>query len=277
MNRIIAIINLIVILIVLSNAQTTIDFVRCIDRPLQDPKGTHRITFGIEGEKRLHYDTLSIKLSGRYSFAVNDFITFCELPWPVIQIRAKSAVENKTIKDGWDAIALSLIAGATSTSIFSQLGTENLNGYPDDYIRILPRIEILSKISILNRIWAQYNMALSTVSDEAVQGYVYPRIGFQLTKSFYCLVGYRGGFFRFKTKVPESSYITYFYRYGYALDYYHSGNAGIYPTKKYSRSSSIPLAIGLDLGKKFSTIISTSIGKSTGTFIPAQIQCNLEW
>lgn len=263
-------------MIAFSNAQTGNDFVMRIDRPLQDPEGTHRITFGIEGEKRLHYDTLSIKLSGHYSLAVNDFITFCEVPWPVIQIKARSAVENKTIKDGWDAVALSFIAGAASTSIFSQLGTKNLNGYHDDYIRILPKVEILSKCKILNRIWAQYSMAVSTVSDEAVQGYVYPHLGFQVTKSIYCLAGYRGGFFKFKNNVLQKSYRTYFYRYGYALDYYHSSNAGMYPVKKYSRSSSMPVSLGIDLGK-LSTIISTSIGKSTGTFVPAQIQCSLEW
>jgi hypothetical protein len=259
------------------NAQSADGFIPRIERPLQDSKGLHSITFGISGEKRLHHDTLSMRLSPRFSYSVNDNVTFCDLPWPLIQLRIKPSIVNTTIKNGWDAVALSICFGTVSTLGFSELSFERLHGYVDDYVRIMPRIELLSKINLSNRLWAQYNMLISSVSDEALQGSIFPRIGCQFTNWFYGVVGYRGGFFLFDKTIPENSRISYFYRYGYSLDYFHSSNNELPIAKQKSHASSFPIEIGFDIGRHYSTVLSTSITKNIGKFVPAQVQCCIEW
>jgi hypothetical protein len=258
-------------------AETRSDFIRRIDRSLQDSKGTRRISLGVAGEKRLHYDTLSIRLSSNISYAVTDNVTFCALPWPLIQMQIKSADTSSTAKTTWESTALALRFGTKSTLGFTQLLTPNLSGYLNDYIRILPRIELLLKSQLQNRFWIQYDMMLSSVSNEAVQGYIYPRAGLQITNHIYGMIGCRAGFFKFSNEVPAHSRISYLYRYGYSLDFFNSSNASLPNIKQSTRSASIPVEIGFDPCNHFSAVISTSIGKKVSKFIPLQLQCNLEW
>jgi hypothetical protein len=258
-------------------AGTQSDFVRRIDRPLQDSKGTHRISFGIAGEKRLHHDTLSLRLSTNFSYAVTDNVTFCALPWPLIQMQIKSADTSSTAKTTWESTALALRFGTTSTIGFTQLLTPNLSGYLDDYVRILPQIELLLKTTLQKRLWVQYDMMLSSVSNEAFQGFIYPRTGFQITRHIYGMAGCRAGFFNFGDEVPVRSRISYLYRYGYSLDFFNSSNSSLPNIKQRTHSVSMPVEIGFDPGNHFSAVISTSIGKKVSKFIPLQLQCNLEW
>jgi hypothetical protein len=120
-------------------------------------------------------------------------------------------------------------------------------------------------------------MMFSSVSDEAIQGYMYPRAGYQLTDHIYGMVGCRAGFFRCGDDVPEYSRITYFYRYGYSLDFFNSSNSNLPYIKQTTRSVAIPVEIGFEPGKHFSAVISTSIGRKITKFIPLQLRCNLEW
>lgn len=252
------------------------DLIRRIDRSLQDSKGTHRISFGIASEKRLHYDTLSIRLSSNISYAVTDNVTFCALPWPLIQMQIKAA-DTGTTRNTWKSTALALRFGATSTIGLSQIQTDYGRAYSNDYIRVLPQIELLLKAHILNQFWIQYNMMLSSVSKEAIQGYIYPRLGYQVTNRIYCMIGCRGGFFKFDNEIPVNSRITYLYRYGYSLDFFNSSNSSLPNISQNTRSATMPIEIGFDPGKHFSAVISTSIGKKISKFIPLQLQCNLEW
>jgi hypothetical protein len=268
---------LIMITAITAAANTQSDFIRRIDRPLQDRKGTHRISFGVAGEKRLHYDTLSVRLSSGYSFAVTDKITFCAFPWPLLQMQIKSASIDSSTKNAWKSTALSLRFGTTSTLGLSQLLTQYGRAYSDDYIRVFPQIDLLLKTCLQNMFWIQYDMMLSSVSNEAFQGFIYPRACFQITNHIYGMVGCRAGFFKFSNEVPVRSRISYLYRYGYSLDFFNSSNARLPYIKKSTRSASIPVELGFDSGNHFSAVISTSIGKKVSKFIPLQLQCNLEW
>jgi hypothetical protein len=254
------------------------DFVRQIDKPLQDVKGTRRLSFDIAGEKRLHYDTLSVKVFPGFSYAVTDRITFCDLPWPVLQVRVKPSRTGAAVSDGLDALALSLRVGVTSSSLITELNTQNGgHGYFDDYIRIFTHIGLLAKMPISGSFWTQCDITASTVIEEAIQGYFYPRIGYQFTKNIYGIIGYRGGFFRFSDDFNPPSKISYMYRYAYSLDYYHSSNADKSSNPNVSYSSTMPVSIGIDLGRHFSTIVATSVGKQTGVFVPIELQFQVSW
>lgn len=249
------------IIVLSSQTQSSDDFIRYIDRPLQDKSGVFGIAFGVAGEKRLHYDSISIRLSQRFSYAVTDNVTFCDLPWPIIQVRLKPSLPGSTLLNGWDALALSLRFGAVGTL---------------DYT-VLPRIELLAKISLFSNIWAQNDLIFATVGDEAIQGFIYPRIGCQFTRNFYGLIGYRGGFFRFIDNVDIDDRKSYYYLYGYNLDYFHTSNADQSKVKDLSYASSVPIEIGLDLGNHFSLLAATSLGKNTGTWVPAELRCRIKW
>jgi len=250
---------------------------RQIDRPLQDPSGVRRLSFDIAGEKRLHYDTLSIQLSPGFSYAITDRITFCDLPWPMLQVGIKTSRAGSTAFDGLSALAISLRAGVTSTFLASAVTTQKGQGYWDDYIRVLSNLGLLAKMPLSRYFWTQCDLMGQIVGDEAIQGYVYPRIGFQLTKFFYGMIGYRGGFFSFFDSYRPFSTISYLYRYAYSLDYFQSSNADVSNNSVVSYSSCMPVAIGIDIGGKFSTIVSTSIGKKVGKFVPVEVQFQVNW
>lgn len=263
---------------VLTNAKMRSEFIPQINSPLQDTKGTHNFSLGAACEKRRHYDTLSLRFSANYSFAVTDKIAFNSLPWPIIQMQVKSADSRAYIKDGiWKATALSLCIGAKGTAPRTHFRIRPYHYYYNDHFRIFPQIELLSKMRLRNNVWAQFDMHLSSVSNEAIQGYMYPRAGYQLTNHIYGMIGCRAGFFSFSDDVPEYSRITYFYRYGYSLDFFNSSNSNLPYIRPSTLSITMPVEIGFDPGKHFSVVISTSIGKKVSKFIPLQLRCNLEW
>jgi hypothetical protein len=250
---------------------------RQIDRPLQDPSGVRRLSFDIAGEKRLHYDTLSIQLTPAFSYAITDRITFCDLPWPMLQVGIKTSRAGSTAFDGLSALAVSVRAGVTSTFLASAVTTQKEEGYWDDYIRVLSNVGVLAKMPLSRYFWTQCDIMTQIVGDEAIQGYVFPRIGFQLTKFFYGMIGYHGGFFRFFDDYSPISTISYLYRYSYSLDYYQSSNADKSTNSNVSYSSCMPVAVGFDIGGNFSTIVATSIGKKVGKFVPVEVQFQVNW
>jgi hypothetical protein len=265
-----------------SAKENQVSFLRQIDKPLQDPSGVRRFSFDIAGEKRLHYDTLSIQLSPGFSYAITDRVTFCDLPWPMLQVSLKASRAGTTASDGLSALALSLRAGVASTFLASAVTTADgrLNGpqgYWDDYIRVLSNAGVLAKIPLSRSFWAQCDLTAQIVGDEAIQGYVYPRIGYQVTNFFYAMIGYRGGFFRFFDEYRPYSTISYLYRYSYSLDYYQSSDGDKSTSSNVSYSSCMPVAIGIDIGRKFSTIVATSIGKKVGKFVPVEVQFQVNW
>jgi hypothetical protein len=251
--------------------------IRQIDRSLQDPAGQSRLSFGIAGEKRLHYDTLSIQLSPAYSYAITDRITFCDLPWPMLQVGLKTSRAGSSVFDGLSTLALSLRAGVASTFLASAVTTQDERWFRDDYIRLLPNLGVLAKMPLSRFFWMQCDIMGQIVGDEAIQGFVYPRVGCQVTNFLYGMIGYRGGFFRFNDDYYPLSKISYLYRYSYSLDYYRSSNADKAKNQKLSFSSTMPVIIGIDMGNHFSTIVSTSIGKETGTFVPVELQFQIMW
>ena len=267
----------IILILILSASSAPIEFIRQIDKPLQYTKCTHRLFFGIGGEKRLHYDTLSIKLSPGFSYAITDQITFCDLPWPIIQIRIKTSQTDRTISDGIDALSLSLRAGLTSSSLLTQLSIKSLHGYPDDYIRIFPHIGLLAKMPLSGYFWTQCDIMTEMIVEEAIQGFLYPRVGCQISKHIYGIIGYRGGFFSFINDYYPAFPVSYLYRYSYALDYYHSSNADKSSNRKVSFSSTMPVLIGIDLSRHISTTIATSVGKKIGVFVPIDVQFQVSW
>jgi len=254
------------------------DFVRQIDRPLQDRNGERCFSFGAGGDKRLHYDTLAVKLSMDFSYAVSDRVTFCDLPWPIVQVMVKGAKDGAKAQGGIDGLAISLRVGATSTLGWSGASTVGMErGYADEYIRILPLIGILAKLPLSGYFWTQCDAALSTVGDEALQGYLYPRIGCQFSRHLYGMAGYRGGFFGFFDSYRPYSKESYFDRFAYALDYYHSSNAEDARPDEMTYSSTMPVVIGADVSRHFSMIIETSIGKNTGKTVPVGAQLQIKW
>lgn len=280
MNKKILLLFILILCVTISiDAKTRSDFVPRIDRSLQDTKGTRNLSIGAACEKQLHSDTLTLRFSANYSYAVTDKVTFSSLPWPIIQMKVKSTDSSASLINGfWEATALSLCFGVTGTAPRSHFLIHPYSPYGHDYFRIFPQVELLSKTRLQKHLWFQYNMKISTISDEAFQGYLYPRVGYQITDHIYSLVGCRAGFFNFSSfNAATSSRITYFYRYGYSLDFYHSSNANSFYVKRYTRSVAFPIEIGFDPGKHFSAVVSTSIGKRISRFIPLQLRCNLEW